>query len=278
MKVYEIIKNALYEDIRDGDITTEVFIDRSLRFKGCFIAKENGVLCGIDFAKKVFKYLNSRSRFDIFKKDGDVIKKDEKIMFVYSDRTIFSGERTALNILQRLSGIATKTKKFVDIASRYGVKIYATRKTTPNFRVMEKYAVRCGGGYAHRYGLYDAFMIKDNHIRVCGFEKIKERISIARKKYRGYEIVIEAQSFDEVLKIIDIDCDVIMLDNMGLKDMEKAIKLIRGKRKDLEIEISGGVNEKNIEVFSKLRPDRISIGSLTHSYKSIDISLEIELY
>jgi nicotinate-nucleotide pyrophosphorylase (carboxylating) len=276
MNVDEIIKKALYEDIKNADITTNLFIEKSMKFRGSVIAKEDGVLCGVDFAKKVFKFLNKYSKFEVFKKDKDFIKKGDVIMNVYSNRTIFSGERTALNILQRLSGIATKTKIFVDMAIPYGVKIYATRKTTPNFRIMEKYAVMCGGGYPHRYGLYDAFMIKDNHIRVCGFENIKRKIKLARDIYPNYEIEIEAQSFDDVLKMVEMDFDVIMLDNMSVYDMKKAIELIRKKRKDLKIEISGGVNEKNITEFLKLKPDRISIGSLTHSYKSLDISFEIE--
>jgi nicotinate-nucleotide pyrophosphorylase (carboxylating) len=274
--VDEIIRKALEEDIGDGDITTEIFVEMNIKFRGYFLSKESGIVCGVDFVKKVFKFLNPSSRFEVFKKDGDCIRKGDKIMVVYSNRTIFSGERTALNILQRLSGISTKTKKFVDIVSKYGVKIYATRKTTPNLRIMEKYAVRCGGGYTHRYGLYDAFMIKDNHIRTLGFDAIREKIKKAREKYPRYEIEIEAQSLNDVLKIIELDCDSIMLDNMSVYDIRKAIKIIREKRDDLVIEISGGVNEENIVEFAKLKPDRISIGSLTHSYKSLDISFEIE--
>jgi len=276
MDTDEIIRKALEEDIKNQDITTEVFIEPGITFKGYFLAKESGILCGIEFAKKVFRILNPKVRFTDFKKEGDRIYKGEILMSVTSDRTIFSGERTALNIIQRLSGIATKTKKFVDIAKKYGVKIYSTRKTTPNFRTMEKYAVVCGGGYAHRYGLYDAFMIKDNHIRVLGFDLIKEKIKIVRKKYPNYEIEMEAQSINDVFKILATDCDAIMLDNMNIAEIKKTLKLIREKRKDLEIEISGGVNEKNIIEFAKLKPDRISIGCLTHSYKSLDISFEIK--
>ncbi|HOL62557.1 MAG: carboxylating nicotinate-nucleotide diphosphorylase [Elusimicrobiales bacterium] len=273
----KIIEKALKEDIKTGDITTEIFVDKNAKFKGILISKDNGILCGIDFAEMCFKKLNSKARIKKLKKDGEFITKKEIIAEILSDRTILSAERTALNIIQRLSGIATKTYEFARLSRNYGVEVFDTRKTGPNFRIMEKYAVSCGGGTNHRFGLYDAFMIKDNHI--SSFKNIKEiekKISIARRLHPQKEIEIEAESLKQVRDFIDMDIDVIMLDNMDLKTAKKAINLIRAKRKDIEIELSGGIDEKNFINYLKLRPDRISIGALTHSYKSLDISLEIE--
>lgn len=273
----EIIKRALKEDIQNGDITTEIFVDKNSLFKGKIISKEFGVLCGIDFAKRCFKLLNKNAKVKIFKKDGQFIKPNDVLMKIISNRTILSAERTALNIIQRLSGIATKTSRFVQLAKPYNVSVFDTRKTTPNLRIMEKYAVICGGGTNHRFGLYDAFMIKDNHIEsINNFKEIYNKIKIARKKYPEKEIEIEVQSFRQLKNVIEMDVDVIMLDNMDLKTIEKSIKFIKEKRKDIEIEISGGVDEEKFKKLVKFKPDRISIGALTHSYKSLDISMDIK--
>ena len=277
MKPKQIILNALKEDIKTGDITTEIFIEKDMKFKGIIVAKEDGILCGTEFAKECFKVLNEKSEIKKLKNDGEWIKDGDVIIEIISDRTIFSAERTALNILQRLSGIATKTRMFVDLAKYYDVEIYDTRKTTPNLRVMEKYAVLCGGGKNHRSGLFDSFMIKDNHLEaIGGLEKLKEKIKIARKRHPTKEIEIEAQSIEQVLDFIKLDVDVIMIDNMDVGKAKRAIKIIRENRRDILIEISGGINEKNIKDYLKLKPDRISIGNLTHSYRSLDISMEIK--
>ncbi|MCX7905839.1 MAG: carboxylating nicotinate-nucleotide diphosphorylase [Elusimicrobiales bacterium] len=276
-KIKRIIKNALKEDIGTKDITTEIFTDKKKRFLGVMISKSRGIVCGIDFVKTCFKLLNPKAIIKKIKNDGEIIIEGDKIIEIISDRTILSAERTALNIIQRLSGIATKTKKFVDIAKPYGVEIYDTRKTTPNFRMLEKYAVSCGGGKNHRFDLFDAFMIKDNHISCLkSFYELENKIKKARKLYPNKEIEIEVQSIEQLKKFINLDIDVIMLDNFSPKDAEKAIKIIKEKRKDILIEISGGINEENIKNFLILKPDRISIGSLTHSYNSLDISLEIK--
>jgi nicotinate-nucleotide pyrophosphorylase (carboxylating) len=273
----DIIQKALKEDIGEGDITTEIFVKKDIIFHGTIISKSNGILCGTEFASECFKTLNPDAKIKDIKNDGQTIKPNDLIMEIVSDRTILSAERTALNIIQRLSGIATKTKKFVDGIKDYSrTKIYDTRKTTPNLRAMEKYAVKTGGGENHRFGLFDAFMIKDNHIAACNnFDEISNMIKIARKKYSDKKIEIEVKSIDEVKKAILLDVDIIMLDNMSIDDMKIAIEIIRGKRKDIEIEISGGINETNIKHVALLEPDRISIGALTHSYTSLDISLEI---
>jgi nicotinate-nucleotide pyrophosphorylase (carboxylating) len=273
----DIIQKALKEDIGEGDITTEIFVKKDIIFHGTIISKSNGILCGTEFASECFKTLNPDAKIKDIKNDGQTIKPNDLIMEIVSDRTILSAERTALNIIQRLSGIATKTKKFVDGIKDYSrTKIYDTRKTTPNLRAMEKYAVKTGGGENHRFGLFDAFMIKDNHIAACNnFDEISNMIKIARKKYSDKKIEIEVKSIDEVKKTILLDVDIIMLDNMNIDDMKIAMEMIRGKGKDIEIEISGGINETNIKQIALLEPDRISIGALTHSYTSLDISLEI---
>jgi len=273
----DIIKKALKEDIGEGDITTESFVKKDIIFHGTIISKSDGIICGTDFASECFKTLNPNAKIKVIKNDGKLIKPNDLIMEIISDRTILSAERTALNIIQRLSGIATKTKKFVDLIKPYPrTKIYDTRKTTPNLRAMEKYAVKTGGGENHRFGLFDAIMIKDNHIAAShSFYDIAELIKATREKYQGKEVEIEVKSLDEVKKAVYMDVDVIMLDNMDLKKMRKAIEIIRTKRRDVEIEISGGVNENNVKEIAKLEPDRISVGALTHSYSSLDISLEI---
>lgn len=275
-EIKKIIKEALKEDIKTGDITTEIFIDKKARFNGTVKAKEEAIVCGIDFAEICFKMLNPKTEIKKIKKDGDVIKPNDTIMEIISDRTILSAERTALNIIQRLSGISTKTNYFCKIAKPYGVEIFDTRKTTPNLRIMEKYAVSCGGGKNHRFGLFDAFMIKDNHISSLNIDELKKRIQTARKKYPNKEIEIEVQNLKQLRDFINLDIDVIMLDNFNPDEAKKALEIIRKNRKDILIEISGGINEKNIEQYLKLKPDRISIGALTHSYKSVDISLEIK--
>ncbi len=275
--IRKIITNALKEDIGKGDITTEVFVDKKALFKGIIIAKSDMVLCGVDFAEFCFKFLNRNAKMVKNKKDGDFVRKKDVIMEVISNRTILSAERTALNILQRLSGIATKTKRFVDIAKPYGVSVYDTRKTAPNLRIMEKYAVSCGGGVNHRFGLFDAFMIKDNHIESFKtVDEISKRVELTRKRYPEKEIEIEVQNFKQLKDFINLDVDVIMIDNMSVKEAKKAIEFIRKHRRDIEIEISGGINENNFEDYVKILPDRISIGGLTHSYNSVDISLEIK--
>lgn len=273
----DIIKKALEEDIGSGDITTEIFVDKNYLFKGKIISKEYGILCGVDFAKQCFMLLNKNAKIKILKKDGQFIKPKDVLMEIVSNRTILSAERTALNILQRLSGIATKTSKFVKIAKLYNIDVFDTRKTTPNLRIMEKYAVLCGGGTNHRFGLYDAFMIKDNHIKsINNFKEISKKIKVARKKHPEKEIEIEVQLFKQLKNVIHMDIDVIMLDNMDLKTIEKSIKFIRERRKDVEIEISGGIDEEKFKKLVKFSPDRISIGALTHSYKSLDISMDIK--
>ncbi|MCG2725479.1 MAG: carboxylating nicotinate-nucleotide diphosphorylase [Elusimicrobia bacterium] len=307
MKKFEkIIRLALKEDISTGDITTNIFVPAKNKFKGILVAKEDGTLCGINIAKRTFQIVDSAAKFKIYANDGSFISKGQKLMSVEGSRKILTAERTAINFVQRLSGIATFTSKFVKKLNKSKTYIYDTRKTTPALRVFEKYAVKCGGGKNHRMGLYDAFLIKDNHIAALGsnpYPALKKKINFIRKRYKSYKVEIEAKTIRQVEKFIALDVDIIMLDNMSFGQMKKAIKIIRsavarqatggrgqaatGDRRQAignkqqatgrtpEIEISGNVGISSLRKLLKLSPERISAGSLTHSAKSLDISFNI---
>lgn len=289
--VDSLIRLALIEDVGSGDITTDVIVSQNVKGEAYVMAKEDMVLSGIGIFKKVLMSAHSsysdsviplkfRDRF----KDDDLIKSGKKIIEVTGDmRTLLIGERTALNFLQRMSGIATLTKKFVDeVASpahksyvrgrNDKVKIIDTRKTTPALRILEKYAVRCGGGINHRFGLYDGILIKDNHIKAAG------GIAKAVKKIREsahhlMKIEVETKSLKEVRDALKSKADVIMLDNMDIPAIRNAVKLID---KRALIEVSGGVNLKNVGEIAGTGVDYISIGALTHSARAVDISMEID--
>lgn len=304
-KIRPIVNRALREDIRKGDITTDLLVPESRRVKAKIVAREPGVVAGIRVAEEVFKAVErlvmrkqgqkSRKKNGIkFKKmveDGDKIKKGETLAEVWGRaRVILTGERTALNFLQHLSGIATLTRKYVSAvksANPQGkIKIYDTRKTLPGLRCLEKYAVRCGGGYNHRMGLYDMVLIKDNHWQITGkltrkgvpsgwnFEQIKKKIT------PGMKVEVEVDNLKQLKKVLDMDVDIVMLDNMKLPVLKKAVRLIQvaGKRKGVKcpsIEVSGKINLENIKQIARLEVDRISVGEITHSVKALDISLEI---
>ncbi len=271
-----------------GDITTNVFVPSKYRFRGIITAKETGTLCGIDIAKKTFQIMDPSAKFKVYVKDGAAVSKGQDLMSVEGSRKILTAERTALNFLQRLSGIATLTSSFAKELKKGKTYIYDTRKTTPGLRVFEKYAVKCGGGKNHRMGLYDAFLIKDNHIAALGaspYAALEKKIDLIRKKYKGYKIEIEAKTLSQVEKFILLNVDIIMLDNMTFGQMKKAIKIIRSlrsgrfaNRRIPEIEISGNVKLSILKKLSALAPERISSGSLTHSASSLDISFNITHY
>lgn len=276
--IRKIIKVAIEEDIGSGDITTTNFINQSDRYRATMIAKSPCILCGVDIAALVFKFLCGNCKITFFKKDGQMVKKGEKIMEIIGTRRIFEAERTALNFIQHLSGIATKTYRFVKLAKKYDVKIFDTRKTLPGLRKLQKYAVKTGGGENHRFGLYEHFMIKDNHLMALrnNFDLLALKIKEVRKKYKDKKIEIEVQNIKELENILKLKPDIIMLDNMEVSDIKEAILKIRKVSRKVEIEISGGINENNIKKFLNLGIDRISIGALTHSVEATDISLEIE--
>lgn len=273
-----LIKTALEEDIGSGDATTEVFIPEGLRFEGRMFAKCDGVLAGGGTAKRVFELADPGSRVRLLLKDGARFKKGAVILTVRGSRRLLTAERTALNFIQHLSGVATRAARFAKEIKNRRTKVYDTRKTIPGLRELEKRAVACGGGANHRRGLYDAFLIKDNHLAMLGgsLERLKERLAYARKNYRGLKIEIEAQSLAEVGDYLPLGFDLIMLDNMSRADMKKAIACIRAKSKKTEIEISGGVRLEDLSGLSKLGADRISVGSITNSAAALDIAFDIE--
>ena len=270
--IQNIIEAALAEDIGSGDITTIAVVDKNAEGKAEIIAKENLFVAGTLIAEAIFKTVHEKVEFKAFVKDGDNVKKGKAIARVSGRLSaVLAGERVALNFLQRLSGIETLTSQFVNKVKGLKVKILDTRKTTPGLRILEKYAVRMGGGFNHRFGLCDGVLIKDNHIAAVG--SIAEAVFRARRKApKNMLIEVEAKNLDEVKEAIIAGADVIMLDNMKPYQMKQAVKIIG---KTALIEASGGVNLKNIREIAKTGVDFISIGALTHSAKAVDISLEV---
>lgn len=272
-QIDNLIKLALNEDVGLGDITTRSIISEKDIFQAEILAKNDLVLCGLDIFKAVFFYLDTNISYcdDIFK-DGDFIKSGT-IFLKMKGRgvALLEGERVALNIIQRLCGIASLTKQYVDRAKP--IKILDTRKTTPGFRIFEKYAVLCGGGVNHRFGLFDAILIKDNHIKASG--GITQAIEAVRKSNKGLmQIEVEASTLEEVKDAIAAKSDIIMLDNMTIEDTKKAVEIIGEKAK---IEVSGSISLEKLDTLSKLDINFISIGSLTHSPKASDISMNFIL-
>ena len=269
--IESLINIALEEDIHNGDITTRNIISQGHLAEAELIAKETLILSGLEIFKTLFLILDSDTSFlsEPFK-DGDFVEKGSAIIKFRCDGVkILEGERSGLNILQWLSGIATLTRKYVDKAQP--VIVLDTRKTTPGLRVFEKYAVCCGGGTNHRFGLYDAVMIKDNHIKSAGsiFQAVgKVREALGNKN----TIEVETQNLDEVQDALDNNVDIIMLDNMSIDCIREAVKVIDGRAK---VEISGGVNLESLEEISKTGADFVSVGALTHSAPAVDISMNI---
>jgi len=272
----DIINRALKEDIGKEDITTKCLVPPDMRAKAIIISKEDGILAGVDIAKQVFASLNGEVSFITHKKDGQKIKKGDVIASLNGPAgPILSGERLALNFIQRLSGIATLTGKFVKLCAGTGATILDTRKTTPNLRALEKFAVKMGGGMNHRMGLYDAVLIKDNHL--IAEPDIKKAVSKARKT--GKTVEVEVKNFAELKKALDAKPDRILLDNMSVPRLKKAVKIKKkysqetGKK--VSLEASGGINLNNIKNIAGTGVDFISVGAITHSAKALDISLEI---
>jgi nicotinate-nucleotide pyrophosphorylase (carboxylating) len=271
-----MIKNALHEDIGSGDITSSLIIPERHRSQGMIVAKETFVLAGINIVKRVFKMIDPKITFKSNKKDGEIAKKGVVIAELRgSTRSLLAGERIALNFLQRLSGIATLTHRFKEKIKDLPVKITDTRKTTPGLRLLEKYAVRVGGGSNHRAGLFDGILIKDNHIAVAG--GIIKSVEMVRKhSQKALKIEVEAKSISQVKQAVLVKPDIIMLDNMSLKEIKKAVKIIKSACHDTIIEASGGITLKNIRQIAKTGVNMISIGTLTHSAKAVDISMDIK--
>ena len=282
MKIDKSIKNlirqALKEDIGCGDITTNALIAPKQQAKAVIVAKQGGIIAGLDIAKAIFVELDKSIKFKPLVKDGDKVKAGKKIAEITgSARAILTAERTALNFLAHLSGIATLTRQFVNRVKPYKVKIMDTRKTVPGLCILEKYAVKCSGGINHRMGLWDGVLVKENHIHIFSrgrSKKIKEAIGKIRKKIpRNKKIEVEVETLKELKQALDAKVDIILLDNMNIGRIKKAVA-IRGKNRAL-LEVSGRVNLANIRQIAKTGVDRISIGALTHSAKALDLSLLI---
>jgi len=274
-----IIKAALKEDIGSGDVTTRFFVPLGTRFYGEMRAKDSGVVCGLEVAKRVFELAAPGSKVKTTLKDGARIKKGAVLMKIAGPASILTAERTSLNFLQHMSGVATRAALFASVIKNPRTKIYDTRKTLPGLRAVEKYAAACGGARNHRLGLHDMAMIKDNHVALAGGSPARLARSIAamRAAKPGLKIEIEAQNLAQVKAFLPLGADVIMLDNMDFAAMRTAIALIRAYRgKKPEIEISGGVDLAKAARYSTLAPDRISVGSITSGARPLDISFEVK--
>ena len=267
----EIVRRALAEDLGWGDVTTEATVDAELRARGEIVAKCDCVIAGLDVAAETFRQLDPAAQFTVLKADGSRCAHGEVVAHVRGAAgAMLTAERTALNLLQRMSGIATLTRRFVDAAAGR-ITILDTRKTTPTLRVLEKYAVRAGGGSNHRAGLDDAILIKDNHIRLAG------GVANAMKRMRlaGHElpIEIEAQSLDQVDEAVAAGADIILVDNLPIEQVREAVRRIARRAK---VEISGGVTLDRIPELASTGADYVSVGALTHSAPASDLSFELE--
>ncbi|AKL97915.1 carboxylating nicotinate-nucleotide diphosphorylase [Endomicrobium proavitum] len=276
MNLQNIINSALEEDGVFNDITTREFISKDKKAKAVLIANKGGVLCGVECFIKVFKTIDKNCKIKVNIGDCSKIKKGDKILEISGRaHAILSGERTALNFLQHLSGIASITNEFVTAAKGSKTKIYDTRKTIPGYRELAKYAVRCGGGANHRMGLFDMVLIKDNHISLTN--NLTEKINNFRRKHKNILVEVECENSAQVGHALQARADIIMLDNMGYAQTKKMIELIRKySTKDYrpEIELSGGINRATAKKYAKLNAERISIGMITHSAPALDITLE----
>lgn len=266
-----IVESALREDIGFGDVTTNCCIAEETMATAIFLAKEAGVLCGIEVVKETFQQLDSHLKVEFFYKDGDQISKGDILGRIQgSARSLLQGERVALNFLQHLSGIATKTRNYVDRLKDFSVKIVDTRKTTPNMRILEKYAVTQGGGYNHRFSLDDGLLIKDNHIKGAG--GVGPAIALAREKApHVLKIEIEVSNLDELAEALEAGADIIMLDNMEVPMLKQSVEIIAGAAL---VEASGNMGDRDLVEIARTGVDLISIGALTNAVQGLDISLK----
>ncbi len=269
-----IVERALKEDIGKGDITTGAIYSGREEVNATFIAKQNGVIAGLEIAQYIFREIDHSIQFEMLTSDGELIQKKDKIASVNGPaHSILIGERTVLNFMQRMSGIATRTRQFVDLAAGTNAKILDTRKTAPGQRYLDKWAVRLGGGTNHRMRLDDRFLLKENHIAVAGSieNAIQSCIRYRIKNQFEAEIEIEVRNLEELEEVLRINgVDYIMLDNMSLEDMSEAVKRVNGS---VLLEASGNVSIESVRAIAETGVDFISIGSLTHSVQALDISL-----
>lgn len=268
----DLIKRCLEEDVGYGDITTRSLIPASQVAEGIFYAKDTGIIAGIEISQAVFRYLDPDVEMQILKADGEAVKHGDTIAIVKGrSQALLTGERTALNFLQRLSGIASQTRRLTELIKYSKAELLDTRKTTPGLRVLEKYAVAVGGARNHRFGLYDGVMIKDNHIKAAG--GIQKAVSLARQKVpHTVRIEVEVESLAQLEEALEARADIIMLDNMDPATMKEAVAITNGRAL---LEASGGIKEDHLPEVAKTGVDFISMGALTHSAISLDISFDI---
>ncbi|MCD8309580.1 MAG: carboxylating nicotinate-nucleotide diphosphorylase [Clostridia bacterium] len=271
LHVDELIKMALQEDISNEDITTNAVMPEYKKGTVDLICKQDGIICGLNVFARTFEILDKNTETTLFYKDGDAVKKGDKVAVVTGDiRVLLSGERTALNYLQRMSGIATYTRQVADLLKGSKTKLLDTRKTTPNMRIFEKYAVKVGGGVNHRYNLSDGILLKDNHIGAAG--SVANAVKMA-KEYAPFvrKIEVEVENLDMCKEAVEAGADIIMLDNMSVADMKAAVKMIGGRALT---ECSGNVTKENIANIVETGVDYVSSGALTHSAPIMDLSLK----
>ena len=271
MQADQLIRMALQEDITSEDVSTNAVMPTATRGTVDLIAKEDGVVAGLEIYARVFKILDEKTEIELHCKDGDEVKKGELMATVTGDiRVLLSGERVALNYLQRMSGIATHTRQVAKLLEGSNVTLLDTRKTTPNCRVFEKYAVRVGGGHNHRYNLSDGVLLKDNHIGAAG--SVAKAVKMA-KAYAPFvrKIEIEVETLDQVKEAVEAGADIIMLDNMTPEVMKQAVELIDGRA---QTECSGNITKENIQKIREIGVDFVSSGALTHSAPILDISMK----
>jgi nicotinate-nucleotide pyrophosphorylase (carboxylating) len=267
----DLVRRALEEDVGSGDVTTDATVDPGQRAQGIVLIKAPGVLAGLDVAAETFRQVDGSVAVACRRLDGERCAPGDEVAVVTGPaRALLIAERTALNFLQRLSGIATRTRQFVDAAAGR-ITILDTRKTTPTLRVLEKYAVAAGGGTNHRAGLFDAILIKDNHVRLAG--GVEAAIVRARRRSPTLKIEIEAQSLAEVDQALAAGADIILADNMSLAEVRETVGRAKGRAK---VEISGGVTHDRLQDLAETGADYVSVGALTHSAPALDISFEIE--
>ena len=272
LNILKLIDLAIEEDIKTGDVTTNLIISHNETREAAFIVKQKGIIAGLEVAKLVVKKFDPDATWTLNKKDGDVCLKGDIAAVVKGKyRALLSSERTALNFLQRMSGIATKTDRFVKQLEGHNTKILDTRKTVPGHRVLDKYAVRIGGGINHRAGLYDMVLIKDNHIKLAG--GIKSAVIMVRKNiHKSMKVEVETSTISEVKEALEAGVDIIMFDNMNLDEMKEAAIICKGK---VLTEASGNVSIQNVRKIAETGVDYISVGELTHSVEALDISMKI---
>jgi len=275
-QIEEIVTRALAEDLGQGDITTKALISDDQQGTAFIVAKEKGILAGIDVAEKVFHKVDPELKIDVLLEDGSSVKTGDVIARVEGKiASILKAERVGLNFLQRLSGIASQTNHYMEAVKGLPVRITDTRKTTPGLRILEKYAVRVGGGENHRMNLGDAILVKDNHILALRSRGLSLKDIVARAQRNNSTLLsveVEVKTVQEALEAADAEVDIIMLDNMNLEDMRTTVKIIHGR---VLIEASGGITLDKVRAVAEIGVDIISVGALTHSVRALDINLEL---